>query len=90
VNRLSVYASIAGVSLAGLCVSALLLWSTYATHNTILFWPQAVGFLLCWFTRGIHNATKTDYWAIAMPANAAIFAVLISLGRMIFKRKSRA
>ena len=77
-------------ALLGLCVSSFLLWSSYATRGEVLFWPQAAGFWMCWLTRGIHKATKIDYWTIAMPANAALYAVLVLVVRGIAsKRHSR-
>jgi hypothetical protein len=36
---------IAGV--VGFCFSVVLFYWSYATHSSRLFWPQAVGFLIC-------------------------------------------
>jgi hypothetical protein len=76
-----------GAAVVGLCAASFLLRVTYATHSEILFWPQAAGFLLCWLTRGIHNATGTDYWTITMPANAAIYAAVVFVLSTILRKK---
>jgi len=68
-------------SLAGPCVGCFhwsdsfqrLLWLSYAFRSPMLFWPQAVGFWLCWMTLGIH----ADYWMTAMPLKAALYTILI-------------
>jgi hypothetical protein len=75
-------------AVVGSCLSTLLLWLTYTTHSEVLFWPQAAGFLLCWLTRGIHNATRAEYWAITMPANAALYgAVVFVMSGILRKRR---
>ena len=54
-----------------------------------LYWPQAVGFYTCMLIRGVHSATKSDYAAIGIPINAAIYAVVIfGLLRGITKKRT--
>ncbi len=62
---------------AGLCLSAVLFFSSYATQSTALFWPQAIGIFICWLLRGVHTATKADYALIAIPVNAVVYAAVI-------------
>ena len=47
-------------------------------------------FFVLWLIRGIHNATKTDYWMITMPANAILYAVVILLLRGILSKRRSA
>jgi hypothetical protein len=66
-----------GAILAGSLVSVgLFLWS-YSAPIRLLYWPQAVGFYACMVIRGVHTATETDFAAIAIPINAAIYSVVI-------------
>jgi hypothetical protein len=71
-------------ALIGLGASSMLLWLSYAFKSTVLFWPQAVGFWLCWMTLGIDNSSKADYWMTAMPLNAVLYAVLFIVVWTIF------
>jgi hypothetical protein len=68
---------------------ALFLW-VYSTRGAFfLYWPQAVGFYTCMLIRGVHSATKSDYAAIGIPINAAIYAVVIfRLLRGITKKRT--
>ena len=72
--------------IAGFGASVLLFCASYATHGILLFWLQCAGFFICAALRGFDSATKTDYAEIAIPINAAIYAVLIFLLLRRFQR----
>jgi len=78
---MSTSARIVGAALIGVGSSSLLLWLSYAVKSDLLFWPQAPGFVVCWITRGIHNANVIDYWAITMPVNAIVYAMTFLVAR---------
>jgi hypothetical protein len=61
----------------GLSLSAMLFVLSYATRNPLLFFPPAVGFLLCAPALGLHSATKTDYALEALPIKVLIYALVI-------------
>ena len=42
-----------------------------------LFYSQVIGWWVCIATRGIHAATLIDWWEVAVPVDAALYAVLI-------------
>jgi hypothetical protein len=75
---------------AGLAISGLLLWLSYATRSSALYLPQFAGFLACMLLRGVHSATKADYLLIALPTNAIVYAALIfALLRGFLGRRKR-
>jgi hypothetical protein len=75
--------------LAGLLISVALFFLAYSTRVSFLSWPQAIGFFACMAIVGIDSATKTDLATIAIPLNAAVYAVVIlGLMRVLAKPKS--
>jgi hypothetical protein len=51
------------------------------------FWPQAIGFYACIMIRGVHSVTKSDFLAIMVPINAAVYAAIIFVAWHIFAAK---
>jgi len=49
-----------------------------------------LGFLICAMVRGIHVATKRDYALIALPINAAVYALVVFGLLRLVSRKARA
>jgi hypothetical protein len=72
--------------IAGFGISAMLFWVSYATSSVVLSWPQCAGFWVCMVLRGVHSSTKTDFAEIAIPINAAIYAMFIFLLLRAFRR----
>src|ERR1019366_444984 len=76
-----------GIALvAGVGLSAMLFWLSYATNSELLLWPQFVGFVVCIALRGVHSATKTDFAEIAIPINAAIYTGFVLVLLQVFRR----
>jgi len=63
--------------LAGSLISVALYVGSYSAPIRFMFWLQAIGFYACMVIRGVHTATKTDFVMIAIPINAAVYAVVI-------------
>jgi hypothetical protein len=77
-------------SLIGFSISSGLFWLTYLRKSELFLWPQFAGFFLCWITRGIHNASVADYWAITMPANAILYTlVILFAGNLVRRARSK-
>jgi hypothetical protein len=74
---------------SGFVISAVLFNLSYVTHSSVLDAPQLIGFFVCMVFRGVHSATKMDYALIALPVNAAVYAVVIFIvSRIICRPKS--
>jgi hypothetical protein len=72
--------------LAGLLLSSALFTGSRFTPNYFLYWLQAIGLYTCMVIRGVHTATKADFATIAIPVNAAIYALVV-FGLMRFRAK---
>jgi hypothetical protein len=73
--------------ITGFAISATLFYSSYATDSDLLALPQAIGFWACMVLRGVHSATKMDFALIALPINAAIYAMCIFVLLHVFRRE---
>jgi hypothetical protein len=76
-------------AIAGISISAILLFLSYATRNDALYSPQALGFWLTMVLRGVDSATKADYALVAIPTNGLLYALVLfsadSLRRRLLK-----
>jgi len=61
----------------GSSISITLCLASYAAHSSFLTRLQTPGFLVCIWMRGLESATKADVAEIAVPINAAIYAVIV-------------
>jgi hypothetical protein len=74
------------LALLGGLVLSVLLYCLSSPKTEFLAYPQIVGWLACIILRGVHTATVTDFVLIAIPINAAIYAVVIFLLLHMFGR----
>jgi hypothetical protein len=77
-------------ALTGLFLSDALYLLSNRMLNKVLFWPQAIGFVLTMLLRGVHTASETDFAAISIPTNAFVHAsVIFCLLSLTALRKSQ-
>ena len=74
-------------ALTGSLISVALYFVSYSFPISFLFWLQIVGFYASMVILGVHRATKTDFAMIAIPINAAVYAVAIFGFMRIFASK---
>jgi hypothetical protein len=74
-------------ALAGSLISVALYFVSYSFPSSFLLWLQSVGVYATIVIRGLHTATKTDFAMIAIPINAAVYAVAILGFMRIFASK---
>jgi hypothetical protein len=76
-------------TLGGLLLSGALFLLFHVTFSPFVYWPQAIGFYVTMFLRGVPMASRTDFVIIGIPTNALVYAsVIFCLSSLAARRKT--